>query len=96
MCERLGRVGARTLYIEPGSTWENGYIRSFNGKFRDGLLDREVFHTLLEVNVLTERYTELTTGSVRTVLRATGRQRLKPSYLPTLSPCLSDQHNGWY
>ena len=52
----LGRVGARTLYIEPGSRWENGYIESFNGKLRDELLDRELFYTLLEVRVLTERY----------------------------------------
>ena len=54
--EWLGRVGARTLYIEPGSPWENGYIESFNGKLRDELLDKEVFYTLLEVRVLTERY----------------------------------------
>ena len=54
--EWLGRVGARTLYIEPGSPWENGYIESFNGKFRDELLDREVFYTSLEVRVLTERF----------------------------------------
>ena len=54
--EWLGRVGARTLYIEPGSPWENGYIESFNGKLRDELLDREVFYTLLKVRVLTERY----------------------------------------
>ena len=52
----LGGVGARTLYIEPGSPWENDYIESFNGKLRDELLDREVFYTLLEVRVLTERY----------------------------------------
>ncbi len=52
----LGRVGARTLYIEPGSPWENGYLESFNGKLRDELLDRKVFYTLLEVRVLTERY----------------------------------------
>ena len=54
--EWLGRVGARTLYIEPGSPWENGYIESFNGKLRDELLDGEVFYTLLEVRVLTEQY----------------------------------------
>ena len=54
--EWLGRVGARTLYIEPGSPWENGYIESFNGKLRDELLNREVFYTLLEVKVLTEQY----------------------------------------
>ena len=40
----------------PGSPWENGYIESFNGKLRDELLDREVFYTMLEVRVLTERY----------------------------------------
>ena len=54
--EWLGRVGARTLYIEPGSPWENGYIESFNGKLRDELLDGEVFYTLLEARVLTEQY----------------------------------------
>ena len=52
--EWLGGVGARTLYIEPGSPWENGYVESFNGKLRDQLLNREVFYTLLEVQVLTE------------------------------------------
>ena len=49
-------TGTGTLYIEPGSPWENGYIESFNGKLRDELLDREVFYTLPEVRVLTERY----------------------------------------
>src|SRR6201999_3053994 len=52
----LGRVGVTTLYIEPGSPWENGYIESFNGKLRDELLDREVFDTLLEAKVLIERW----------------------------------------
>ena len=33
----LERLGVATLFIEPGSPWENGYIESFNGKFRDGL-----------------------------------------------------------
>ena len=54
--EWLANVGARTLYIEPGSPWENGYVESFNGKLRDELPDREVFYTLLEVQVLTEQY----------------------------------------
>ena len=54
--EWLANVGAKTLYIEPGSPWENGYVESFNGKLRDELLDREVFYTLLEVQVLTEQY----------------------------------------
>jgi transposase InsO family protein len=52
----LGRVGVTTLYIEPGSPWENGYVESFNGKLSDELLDGEVFDTLLEAKVLIERY----------------------------------------
>ena len=54
--EWLGRIGVKTLFIEPGSPWENGYIESFNGKLRDELLDREIFDTLLEAKVLTERW----------------------------------------
>lgn len=52
----LQRVEVNTLYIEPGSPWENGYIESFNGKLRDELLDREIFDTLLEAKVLIERW----------------------------------------
>ena len=52
----LKRLGVGTLYIEPGSPWENGYIESFNGKLRDELLNGEVFDTLLEAKVLTERW----------------------------------------
>jgi transposase InsO family protein len=52
----LGRVGVTTLYIEPGSPWENGYIESFNGKLSDELLEGEVFDTLLEAKVLIERW----------------------------------------
>ena len=52
----LGQVGVGTLYIEPGSPWENGYGESFNGKLRDELLAREVFDTLLEAQVLVERW----------------------------------------
>ena len=54
--EWLGGAGAKTLYIEPGSPWENGYVESFNGKLRDELLDLEVFYSLLEVQALTEQY----------------------------------------
>lgn len=52
----LQRLEVQTLYIEPGSPWENGYIESFNGKLRDELLNREVFDTLLEAKVLVERW----------------------------------------
>jgi putative transposase len=54
----LARLDVRTLYIEPGSPWENGYVESFNGKLRDELLDREIFYTLLEARVLIERWRE--------------------------------------
>jgi transposase InsO family protein len=49
-------LGVRTLYIEPGSPWENGYVESFNGKLRDELLNGEVFDTVLEARVLIERW----------------------------------------
>jgi len=45
-----------TLFIEPGSPWENGYIESFNGKLRDELLNREIFTTLLEASILIEEW----------------------------------------
>ena len=44
----------KTLYIEPGSPWENGYIKSFNGKLRDELLNLKIFDTLVEAKVLIE------------------------------------------
>ncbi len=37
--EWLGRLGVTTLYIEPGSPWENGYIEGFNARLRDELLN---------------------------------------------------------
>ena len=52
----LKAVGVRTLYIEPGSPWENGYVESFNGKLRDELLNVEVIDTLWEAKVLAERW----------------------------------------
>ena len=52
----LRQLGVKTLFIERGSPWENGYIESFNGKMRDELLKREVFNTLNEAQVLIERW----------------------------------------
>jgi transposase InsO family protein len=54
--EHISRIGVETLYIEPGSPWENGYIESFNGKLRDELLIREIFTTLKEAKVLIEQW----------------------------------------
>ncbi len=50
----LRRIGVKTLFIEPGSPWENGYNESFNGKLRDELLNTEIFYTLKEAKVLIE------------------------------------------
>jgi putative transposase len=52
----LYRLGVKTLFIERGSPWENGYIESFNGKLRDELLDREIFTTLEEARALIEQW----------------------------------------
>ncbi len=52
----LAALTVETLFIEPGSPWENGYVESFNGKLRDELLDREVFYTLTEAKILIERW----------------------------------------
>ncbi len=54
--EWLARVSVQTLFIEPGSPWENGYVESFNGKLRDELLDGEIFYTLIEAQVLIEQW----------------------------------------
>jgi transposase InsO family protein len=52
----LPKVGVKTLFIEPGSPWENGYNESFNGKLRFDLLDGEIFDTLWEARVVLERW----------------------------------------
>lgn len=52
----LKDLGVQTASIEPGSPWENGYIESFNGKFRDELLNAEVFDTIYEAQVITEQW----------------------------------------
>jgi putative transposase len=48
----LQKVRMKTLFIEPVSPWENGYIESFNLKMRDELLDRQIFTTMAEAKVL--------------------------------------------
>ena len=52
----IGAVGAKTAFITPGSPWENGYCESFNARFRDELLNGEVFYTLREAQILIERW----------------------------------------
>ena len=52
----LAELNVKLLFIEPGSPWENGYIESFNGKMKDELLNREIFYTLQEAQILLERW----------------------------------------
>ncbi len=52
----IGAVGAKTAFIEPGSPWENGYCESFNARFRDELLNGEVFYSLREAQILIEKW----------------------------------------
>jgi putative transposase len=54
--EWLARIGVKTLYIAPGSPWENGYKESFNGKLRDELLNGEIFYSLAEAQYLIEQW----------------------------------------
>lgn len=54
--EWLAKSGVATLYIEPGAPWQNAYSESFNSRFRDELLDREVFTTLTKAKVLVADY----------------------------------------
>jgi len=49
-------VGAKTAYIEPGSPWENGYCESFNGRFRDEILNGEIFYSLKEAQIIIEQW----------------------------------------
>ena len=52
----IAAVGAKTAYIEPGSPWENGYCESFNARFRDELLNGEVFYSLREAQIIIEEW----------------------------------------
>lgn len=56
LCNWFSKIKVSPLFITPGSPWENGYCESFNGKFRDELLNGEIFYTLKEAQVLTERW----------------------------------------
>jgi transposase InsO family protein len=90
----LKRHQIDTLFIEPGSPWENGYIESFNGKLRDELLKREVFDTLFEAQVLIERWRlEYNTVRPHSSLgyRPPAPETIQPGWLnQTLS------HKHWY
>ena len=52
----LNEIGVGTLFIEPGAPWQNGYVESFNSRFRDEFLNMEIFNSLKEVRQLASRW----------------------------------------
>ena len=76
----IAAVGAKTAYIEPGSPWENGYCESFNARFRDELLNGELFYSLKEAQILIENGVFTTTQSGHTVHWAIVRLHRKASF----------------
>ena len=51
--------GTGTLYIEPGSPWENPFVESFNARLRDELFNREIFTSVFEARVLYDDWCEV-------------------------------------
>ena len=78
--EWLKDTGVKTLYIEPGSPWENVYSETFNSRFEDELLNQEIFSNLVEAKVLVEEYRVKYPG-----LPIQGRQQPAAAQLPLLS-----------
>ena len=101
----LAALGVRTLYIEPGSPWENGYCESFNSKLRDEFLNGEIFYSLKEAQILTERW-RVHYNTVRPAflagLPATGADGLQPGDTTAISIAIAgitrdvDSHSHWY
>lgn len=73
----LSVASPKTLYIAPGSPWENGYNESFNGSLRDELLNGEIFYSLAEAKVLIEAWRRHYTPFGRTAASATARRPRK-------------------
>ena len=86
--EWLHDLEIKTLFIEPGNPWENGYIESFNGKLRDELLDREIFDTLLEAQVLIEgwrkEYNQVRPHS-SLKYKSPAPETIQPVFIPSLT-----------
>ena len=95
----LARRGVKTLYIEPGSPWQNGHVESFNGSLRDECLDRELMLSVAEARVLAEDYRrhyneERPHGGIGYRTPAQARKEALASSRPTgfLRPELESQH----
>ena len=89
----LSDLGVKAMFIEPGSPWENGYVESFNGKFRDELLNREVFGTLTEARILIESWRK-EYNQVRPHSSLGYRPPAPQTIVPTMAQIVRD--NTWY
>ena len=93
-------IGVKTLFIEPGSPWENGYNESFNGKLRDELLNRKNFYTLKEAQVLIEgwrrAYNTIRPHSSLMYRPPAPEVIQQKSYTPFIPPLNSAPLNGEY
>ena len=76
----LAGLGTKSLYIEPGSPWENGYCESFNGKLRDECLNGEIFCSLKEAQIIIEAGAITTTPSAHTLRLAIARRHRSRSH----------------
>jgi transposase InsO family protein len=81
----LASLGTTSLYVEPGSPWENGYCESFNGKLRDECLNPEIFYSLKEAQVVIEQWKCHYNTRVRTQRSATDLQLRSRSCLQSNS-----------
>jgi transposase InsO family protein len=81
----LGSLGTGTLYIEPGSPWENGYCESFHGKLRDECWNGELFYSLKEAQIVIEQWrVEYNTRRPHSALGY--RPPVPAAYSPLVSP----------
>ena len=64
--EWLREMGIATIYIEPGSPWQNGHVESFHNRLRDECLNQELFLSVAEARVVIEEWRASATGSTRT------------------------------
>jgi transposase InsO family protein len=53
---QVGKSEVKTLFIEPGSLWENGHVESFNSELRDELLIGEIFTSVTEAQIVIEQW----------------------------------------
>ncbi len=105
---RLYRAGVKTLFIAKGSPWENGYVESFHSRFRDELLNRELFTGLEDARWVVDRsrldynhqrphssldYQTPAEFAARCCPSA-GAYALTPDQQRSLNPRSS--HEGWY